>query len=233
MLPDDIPAKGGGEEGTLTAEDIKTLQDDNERLKEENEDKTGRLDEANKQLMSPEYLEHLSAARRGDGDGGPKGKRGGGSEAEPISPEKDIDEMSNKELAGFIVQVIRKDFGKVGDMFDVELGKVNTAVADIRTAMEIDRVASANPDFWEHKKEILDLARKNPALTPTEAYKIVKHDKLAKGAADQVEADKKRGRRAASEKPGSGPVTRSTTGTKPKGFSEAFEEAYSTAFGSE
>lgn len=229
-MPDD--AKSPGENGSEP--DPKVLAEENARLKTESADKAARLDEVNKQLLSPDYLEYLASKRRGEDDDDRPKRRGKSEEDEDaaLAPAKDIEDMSQKELAEFIIKHLRKDFSKVGEVFDGELDKLHTAVADVKTAMEIDRVAGKYPDFWEYKQDILVLSKKNPHLTPLEAYKQVKYDKLEKADVEHRAADEKAKRRVNTEKPG-GVASASARGSKPIGFESAFNEAYKVATGSE
>jgi len=225
-------AANGGEgddgEGTVVSTEEHT------KLKGELEDSKTRLTEAQRAMTDPDYLEWVADKRRreaaGD-DGEDKGRRDGKgkSSGEALDLTKiDWEELSKKELAALIVRVLRADFQGIAQDIEGEFGKLGDEVENVKTAIDIDRVAAKYPDFWDMKDEILDIARKNPNITVLAAYKQVKGDQFVSGKIKPDAEDKRHRRGTEQERPG-GITPRATKSSKKKSLDEALDDAFEAA----
>lgn len=210
------PVEGAGED--QGAKELETLRAENAKYKAAQEEKDERLDELNRRVM--ELQSRPPAREPREEDAKPSTE-----ELEELAKELGVPVKTLKGLSDHIVTSIRKDLGKVGKAIDGEFAGLRTEIEDIRTAAEIDRVAARYEDFWDYKDQMLAATKKNPSLTPLEAYKQVKFEHLEKADKDRKAADAKLGRRVNTEKPG-GVASASTKQGKTTGFADAFERAW-------
>lgn len=222
---DNNPNANGGDNGDggdkpVTREEFQKLQTD---LKESGE----RLSEAQRNLSDPDYLEWLAEKNRRESGGDRGDKRDTPSGDKTDLSGVDWETLSNKELAGVVVQVLRSDFKAVAENIDGTFEKLNGELHNVKMAMDIDRVASKHPDFWEHKDAIMKAARENPGLSAMGAYKMVIGDLVKSGKLKPDQA-KPNASGSAQDRPGS-IASRATKPAQKKSLDQALDDAFEAA----
>ena len=79
----------------------------------------------------------------------------------------DIDQMSNRQLAQFIIQQVNEQGG-------VRLQQLETTVETLKVIREIDKCEAKYNDFWQFEDRIKQLGVNNPTLSIEQAYKLAK-----------------------------------------------------------
>lgn len=85
------------------------------------------------------------------------------TQPQPTGPQKDLNDMDNRELVGFIA-----------DMINPVAQDLATRVETVRLLREIDKVCEKYDDFEEYQDQVLDIGRRNPRLSVEEAYVLAK-----------------------------------------------------------
>jgi len=212
----------------LTAMQAKltAMESENKTLKDAKVDLEQRLDEADKELLSDDYL-------------GFKEKKGkASSTGDGATTELDLDRASNREIVDFIekkykgdVDAAVKDIRKELDLSKQQIGmisaQIEVAIAELRHDGR-----DGKPTFGDNKKAIFEIAKANPKWSAEQCYKQFllqsKADADEKAAADKKKAEEEE--EAATERAG---VPGSTVQGKQLSKEEAAEIGYRKAFGSE
>jgi len=95
-----------------------------------------------------------------------EGKRGKATE-KIEETEVDFDQLSNKELVEYVVNL-------VNDQGLPRLQKAEVAIETLRVLREIDKGEKEHDDFWEYESEIRQISMANPTLSIEEAYDLAK-----------------------------------------------------------
>ena len=93
-----------------------------------------------------------------------------------------IDQMSNSQLATFIIDIINEQGGAA-------INELSKKLESITVLREIERAESKHDDFWQHEKDVRRIAMKNPSLTIEEAYKLAKAEAAEKGTGPKSDGD--------------------------------------------
>jgi hypothetical protein len=93
----------------------------------------------------------------------------------PKAPE-DLDQMSNKELADYILSQVNQ----AGQ-------QLMTEVMTLKVLREIDKCESKYEDFWDYQEEVQRIATQNPSLNIEQAYKLAKVSKEEQAKTKQKE----------------------------------------------
>jgi len=209
----------GSEDATQLKASLETLQGQVKELGGAREALERKLEDADRELLSEEYLQFLES------------KKGKGRETAPASDEGvDFETMSPKQ----IIEYVRKEYsiksGSVSEEIDKKLGSLEDRIGLALAQVDIQLTASKHPDFWEHKDRITKIARENPTISAEKAYRQAKRD-----AKDELEdklavdgAKAERERKALTEKGG---ASGSSLGQKTFSKDEAADIAWKTAFG--
>lgn len=234
MPGDEANGNGGGEDkgaagdvqqqlSSLQAK-LSALETETKTLKDAKVDLEQRLDEADKELLSDEYLDF-------------KEKKG---KTAPVKSgaieELDLDRASNREIVDFIekkykgdVDAAVKDIRKELDLSKQQLGLVAAQIDVAITALKHDG-RDGKPDFEGNQKAIFEIAKANPRWSAEQCYRQF----LLQSKADfdkKAEDDKKKAEeeeKAATERAGvPGSVVQGKQLTK----EEAAEIGYRKAFG--
>ena len=141
-----------------------------------------------------------------------------------------LDEMTNTQLAQFIVGVINEQGG-------TKIKSLETTVNKLMVMREIDKVESKYDDFWSYEDKIKDLAINTPGLSIEQAYKLAKAELGPRN--DQAEGDRQRTRtekllklppRILSERPGQA-ASSSTNVHRGESLKTAAERAWEDVIG--
>lgn len=226
----------GGEGGKGAAGDVQqqltdiqtklaAMEVENKTLKDAKVDLEQRLDEADKELLSDDYLEHKE--RKAKGGQAPVGGAGG---------ELDLDRASNREIVDFIEKKYKGDFDayikdvkKDNDLTRQQVGML-AAQIDVAIAALRHDGRDGKPTWAGNEKAIFEIAKANPKWSAEQCYsQFVLQSKADADA--KVEADRKKKEdeeRAATERAG---VPGSITQEKELTKEEAAEIGYRKAFG--
>lgn len=183
-------------------------QADLDALREEIKGLKSKNGEYEKLLLDPGFLEYTATKAMGSLGRNGSGK---GRQTDQGDDEIDIDSMTPKQLVEYMMARINGEL----ERRITPVARGNELAAAQR---QVEAAAAKYQDFWEYKDEMLTLAKRNPALTPEEAYHI------AKGTVGKKPAKPA----PRTETPGGGPRA-SRTPEKPKGFNSAFEAAWKEA----
>ena len=205
------------------------LEGETKTLKDAKGDLEQRLDEADKELLSDEYLDFKE--KKAKGGGGKSTSSGGDGEGEI-----DLDRASNREIAGFIEKRYRgdidsavKDIKKENDLTRQQLGIIAAQFDIALTSMKHDG-RDGKPSWVENEKAIFEIAKANPKWNAEQCYgQFVLQSKAT--ADEKAEVERKRAEeeeKAATERAG---VPGSTLQGKQLTKEEAAEIAYRKAFG--
>jgi len=209
---------------TLTAK-MAAMETETKTLKDAKVDLEQRLDEADKELLSDEYLDFKEKKGKG------AAPAGGGA-----TDEIDLDRASNREIAGFIekkykgdIDAAVKDIRKDLDLSKQQLGMI-AAQFDVALAVIKHDGRDGKPGFEANQKAIFEIAKSNPKWGAEQCYnQFILQSKAT--ADEKAEADKKKAdeeEKAATERAG---VPGSTVQGKQLTKEEAAEIAYRKAFG--
>lgn len=189
------------------------------------------LDEAQKELLSENYLDYKDKAAKG-------GDKGGGGDGKTVDVEGITEDSTPAEVAAFIGKKTAGDLEKAGNDIDKKIGalgeKIGLALAQVDvniTAMKHDG-SDGKPDWESNKDAIFAIAKENPKWSAGKCYSqfVLESEKAAK---DTAEAEKKKAEednKAAAEK-GEAGVARSGTQEKELSKEDAAEIAYNKSFG--
>ena len=171
-----------------------------------------RLTELSEALSDPKYLAFL-AKDAGDDRGG--------KQDETVN----LDEMSTKQLAEYILTKVGDQIKGLGSSVDEKFKSFGGAIALDRMKQRVDAVVRKYPDFWEHKETMHKISLAVPDIDPETAYHAAKmkalEDKAAKEKEDATPSGDK----------GTSPVD--ALHAKKDGYSkeEAVDAAFKVAFG--
>jgi len=205
---------------------LAALESESKTLKDAKVDLEQRLDEADKELLSDEYLDFKE--KRGKGDSTVKGR----GETDEI----DLDRASNREIAGFIekkykgdIDAAVKDIKKENDLTRQQIGMMAAQFDVALTSIRHDG-RDGKPGFEANQKAIFEIAKANPRWDAEKCYQqFILQSKV--DADDKAEAEKKKAEeeeKAATERAG---VPGSTVTGKQLTKEEAAAVAYRKAFG--
>ena len=208
---------------TLTAK-MAAMETETKTLKDAKVDLEQRLDEADKELLSDEYLDFKEK----------KGKATPAKEGEV--GDLDLDRASNREIVDFIekkykgdVDAAVKDIKKEQDLTRQQIGMI-AAQFDVALAEMRHDGRDGKPGFAANQKVIFEIAKSNPKWGAEQCYNQFvlqsKADLDKKAEADKKKADEEE--KAATERAG---VPGSTVQGKQLTKEEAAEIAYRKAFG--
>jgi len=153
----------------------------------------------------------------------------------PEATQADLDNMSNAELANFILQ-------KGDEVFGGKLSDIAVAVETLKVMREIDKAETKYDDFWQYEGRIKDIGSKNPGLSIEQAYRLAKSEKgekatekTKKGEEEEVPATRtekllKLPPRTSGEKPGLAPGASKET-EKVKTLKDAAHRAWDDVVG--
>jgi len=232
-----VEGMGNGGDGNGDAGDVQhqltTLQSEMTAMKAETETLKGaktdleqRLDEADRELLSDEYLDWKETKTRSKGT--PPTEKGG----DVI----DLDRASNREIATFIekrykgdLDLAVKDIRKELDLSKQTIGMM-TAQFDVALTTIRHDGRDGKPSFADNQKAIFEIAKANPRWDAEKCYQqyllVSKADLDRKAADDKKKAEDEA--KAATERTG---VPHSTVQGKELSKEEAAELAYRKAFG--
>jgi len=209
---------------------LATLEAENKTLKDGKVDLEQRLEEADKELLSEDYLDFKEKKGK-EGSGG--GKTGGDT---TDSDGIDLDRASNREIAQFIEKKYKGDLSAavkdIKSQFDATKQQIGMIAAQFDVALTSLRHDGRDGklSFAEHQKEIFEIAKANPKWGAEQCYQQFLLQ--SKAAADEkAEADRKKAEeeaKAATERTG---VPGSMVQEKRLSAEEAAELAYQKAFG--
>jgi len=206
---------------------LTALESDNQTLKDTKDDLTKRLDNAEGELISDDYLNFKeNAGNRTPSENKPTGDVHG----------FDFDRASNKELVDFIqtqynndTAAAVKDIKKELDISKQRIGLIS-AQFDVALAEMRHPGTDGKPGFKQNEKAIYAIAKANPSWKAEQCYK--QFVLTAKADADTKVAEEKARKeeeaRTATEKPG---MPSSTSKGKNMSKEEAATSAYDAAFG--
>ena len=205
---------------------METLKNESGSLKAAKEDLERKLDEADSELLSDDYLNFKDAKA--------KARLGGGKEKvadDEKAADFDLDRASNKE----IVDHVKSQYGKsINEAFE----KVNTRMNDVEKNLgsafaHIDvTIAAMKHDDWDKNSDaIFKVAKTNPSWGAEKCYKQFKlEERQSIVEADEVKQKKEEEElKLQTEKGGAMPIT--TTTEKQLSPKDAAEVAYRKAFG--
>jgi len=209
----------------LTAK-MAAMEGESKTLKDAKVDLEQRLDEADKELLSDDYLNFKE--KRGKGA---SSKDGGEGEMEI-----DLDRASNREIVDFIEKKYRgdvdaavKDIKGQLDLNKQQLGMIAAQFDVALTELRHDG-RDGEPGFKANQKEIFEIAKANPKWGAEQCYHQFclqsKADADSKSKADRKKAEEEE--KAATERAG---VPGSTVQGKQLSKEEAAAIGYRKAFG--
>jgi len=238
-------AEGGGEGGgegkggaagdvqqqlsSLTAK-LAAAEAEGKSLKDAKADLEQRLDEADKELLSDDFLDWKEGKAKGggkSGDGKGKGESGG---------EIDLDRASNREIVDFIekkykgdVDAAVRDIKKEQDLTRQQIGLLTAQFDVALTSLRHDG-RDGKPSWKSSEKEIFEVAKANPKWDAERCYQqFLLQSKAAADEKEKAEREKaEEEEKAATERAG---VPSSITQGKQLTKEEAAEIAYRKAFG--
>lgn len=201
---------------------------EHETLKVSKSDLEHRLDEADKELLSDEYLNFKDGkSRKGSSDD---------SDSKGGDLNIDLDRASNKEIAGFIekkykgdLDVAVKDIRKELTLSKQSIGLMAAQFDVALTTLKHDG-RDGKASFAEHQKAIFEVAKANPKWTAEKCYQQFILESKSKLEADALAKKKKAEdeEKAATERDG---VPASTSTGKELSKDDAADLAYKKAFG--
>ena len=213
---------------TQLTEQLNLLKGETDTLKASKTDLEQRLDEADRELLSDDYLEfkdgksrRSSSSSKSDGD---------------VLDGIDLDRASNKEIASFIEKKYKgdldlavKDIRKELDVSKQTLGMM-AAQFDVALTTMRHTGGDGKPSFAENQKAIFDIAKANPRWDAEKCYQqfvlVSKADLEKKKEDDRKKAEEEE--KAATERAG---VPSSTAVGKQLSDVDAADLAYKKAFG--
>lgn len=212
---------------------LATAETDNKTLKDAKVDLERKLDDADKELLSEDYLTY----KEGKGKG--KGKDNGGEGSEGAADANfDLNNASNAELASFIKKGSKGDLDAAVKELSGRLEKSDERVGLALAQVDISLTAMRHPDgdpkkpgFNENFDAIKKIAKANPEWGAEKCYQQFKLEKTGtdKAKADADEKKAEDDRKTLTEK-GEG-VPAGATQDKELTKEEAADLAYRKAFG--
>jgi len=212
---------------TTLQEQMKTQGVEMETLKGAKVDLEQRIDEADKELLSDEYLDFKE--NKGKGKAAP-------AEGEGAAGEIDLDRASNREIATFIEKKYKGDMDlAVKDLkgqLDLTKQQIGMMAAQFDVALTTMRHGGGDgkPSFAENQKAIFEIAKTNPKWNAEQCYQqFILQQKAADD--EKSDADKKKAEeeeKAATERAG---VPGSIVTDKELSKEDAAALAYKKAFG--
>ena len=175
-LPNGEGAGAGEGEGKGAAGDVQqqltdlqtkmtALEGESKTLKDAKVDLEQRLDEADKELLSDEYLDFKE--KKGKSAPGKGGEVG----------ELDLDRASNREIANFIekkykgdIDAAVKDIRKDIDLSKRQIGMI-AAQFDVAIAAIKHDGKDGKPGFEDNQKAIFEIAKTNPSWSAEQCYR--------------------------------------------------------------
>ena len=155
-------------------------------------EKDQKISDADNALLSPEYIDYLDKKAKG--------------ELNPKTPEVDIDNMTAKERADWILAQgearTKTTLKTLTDQVMDRLTKIESSLGIQRATIDVKSFIAGevdgekHDDFWTYKNEMQKLANDNPKLTAQDLYT------LAKSKADKVKAKEAEDAIPESERPG-------------------------------
>jgi hypothetical protein len=207
----DLTAKLAAQDG-----EIKSLKDAKVDLEQ-------RLDEADKELLSDDFLNF-------------KEKKGKAAPASGDGLEIDLDRASNREIVDFIEKKYKGDVGEAVKDIKRELDLSKQSIGMIAAQFDVAITSlkhdgrDGKPSFEENSKAIFTIAKENPKWSAEQCYKQFilqsKADADSKSEAERKKAEEEE--KAATEKAG---VPGSIVTGKQLSKEEAAKIAYRKAFG--
>jgi len=192
------------------------LQKEHETLKEAKSDLERKLDQADKELLSDDYL---------------KFKESKGKLSHSVDKEIDLDTATSKEIAQYFSEKYKGDLDKaingIVEKFSQQEERIGMAMAQI----DIEMTAIKHPDFYEYKDRIKELGKENPTWGAEKLYKQAKLE--AKAEAEEkakLEREKEEKERKVWSEKGDG-LPPGAVKDKQLTKEEAAEIAYRQAFG--
>ena len=222
----DVEKAGGeGQQLTQLQEQLGTLKGEMQSLKDAKIDLEHKLDDADKELLSSDYLTFKEGGKSssGVGDGG-QGGAGAGEGG------FDYDRASNKELADHISKsasgAVNKAVVELANRMDDTEKRMGLTFAKI----DVSLTSNKHSDFEENREAIYKVAKDNPSWGAEKCYRQFKLESKQtadeKATADEKKAEEERS--LATEKGG---VSDSIAQGKKLTADEAAELAYRKAFG--
>lgn len=230
--------KGGSEvQQQLTDAQTKlaTAETDKKTLEDAKVDLERKLDDADKELLSEDYLTYKEG--KGKGRAGDRSGAGGEGGEGAADANFDINNASNAELAAFIKKGSKGDLDAVVKELSGRLEKSDERVGLALAQVDISLTAMRHPDnaeklgFNENFDAIKVIAKANPEWGAEKCYQQFKLEKTGSDK-EKADADKKKVEddlKSDTEK-GEG-VPGSTTQGKELTKEEAADVAYRKAFG--
>jgi hypothetical protein len=224
----DDDGKGADDEASQQLSTLKTeLESAKRELESSKTEKSSleqKLEEADKELLSDDYLEW-------------KDTRGKSKTTSPSSDlDVDLDRASNREIAGFIekkykgdldaaVKDIRKELDASKQQMGIIAAQFDVALTSIRHDGQ-----DGKPSWAGNEKAIFEIAKANPRWDAEKCYQQFVLESKAKSDRDEEEKKKKaeEEEKAATERTG---VPPSTTKGKQLSKEEAADLAFRKAFG--
>lgn len=239
MMPDDESSGGGGDgqgAGGDVAQQLADLQakvdamsGELETSKATNKSLEQRLAEADKELLSDDFLNFKAGGRKGSSGGG-----GGDSSSDVI----DLERASNAEIVAYLekkhggvveaaVKELKKELGATRQEANRMAAQFDVALASMR-----HNGVDGMPSWRENEKAIFEIAKKNPTWDAEKCYQqFVLESKAEADRKAEVEKKKREDEeKAATER--AGVPTSAATG-KQLTSEEAADLAYRKAFGTQ
>lgn len=208
-----------------------TAEQEGVTLKEAKEDLERKLEEADKELLSDDYLSFKEGKTK-------PAAGGGGSSSTEAAGELDLDRASNREIVEFMekkhdgnLKAATKELAELVKKSN-EATQLAFAQVDVQMTAMRHNGQDGKPGFTDNQKAILEIAKKNPSWDAEKCYKqFLLEDKDTK----DVEKEKKEKEEAEEDKSLSekGGAPASVTQDKDLTKDEAADKAYRAAFGSE
>jgi hypothetical protein len=189
------------EEGTI---DPKVLTDVQDKLKK-TMDKLEQLEVSNLKLMTEkdrleERIDELKNSNKS------------AAKKEEVVDDGTLDQLTPSQLYKKLRGDIQNDLQVIGSELKALVGGTQQTVERDRVQRRVDEVVKSNPDFWDYKNEIHEIAKRNPNIDPEDAYLIAKSkkEKQSKVDTDKQEEEKRKAKenekKTFSEKGGSVPI---------------------------
>ncbi len=237
MNGEDIKKEGDTEPVGENLETLKSqlnaMKGEMEQLKAAKADLEKKLDDADKELVSPDYLEFI------------EGRRGAGAPAPAAEKEVSFDEMTPAQIAQYFESKYKGDLEKAGkavtdrmDAIEDGIGRLAAQIDLTLTSMKYKDLGEAleTPikERTEEQKALVDkiynIAIENPTWPTEKCYKVakmeIKEEAEAREAAKREKAEKER--KTLTEKPG---AVEALLQGKQLSKEEAAEKAWRASFG--
>ena len=226
-----MPEETKVEEGRVPQEggqDLKKVQEELSSLEGAKTALEQRLEAANSQLLSPEYLDYLESK---ENRGSSKNSVESGEEESP-----DFDSMSGSELLAHIRGESSKSLKAIESGFSKQLEALGGSIGKLSGKLDVELASIKHPDLKEglqdkvYRDSFITVANENPSWGAERVYKQLRLER----AANKIEEEERRAKReelelqAVSEKGG---IPASITERDNISAQEAADMAYRIAFG--